>query len=304
MSTSRIFDDYTPKMKTKGRAYLYWNYSRAKLGFPAVFLFCCLFFIAGFLSSSLRSQSQKEVSGVRQRGRQLDSVGYDLMAHGKTGDDSISIIPFQVISWRPRAFYFPKFATPEQCRHIINMARSNLEPSKLALRKEESEHKPQDVRTSMGTFLSASQDGTGILDAIEEKIAKATKLPRSHYEDFNVLRYELGQKYDSHLDAFPPEHYGPQKSQRVATFLVYLSDVEEGGETAFPYENGLNMDGSFDFKKCIGLKVKPRMGDGFLFYSLYPNNTIDPISLHGSCPVIKGEKWVVTKWIRDQQRPF
>ncbi|OMP01837.1 Prolyl 4-hydroxylase, alpha subunit [Corchorus olitorius] len=127
------------------------------------------------------------------------------------------------------------FATPEQCQHVINLAKSKLEPSKLALRKGEVE-KPQDVRTSMGTFLRASQDGAGILNAIEEKIAKATKLPRSHYEDFNVLRYKLGQKYDAHLDAFPPEQYGPQKSQRVATFLVYLSDVEEGGETAFPYE--------------------------------------------------------------------
>ncbi|XVF59311.1 hypothetical protein PTKIN_Ptkin07bG0265600 [Pterospermum kingtungense] len=290
-------------MKTKTRAYnwyyRYWNNPRAKLGFPAVFVFCCLFFIAGFLSSSLGSQ--KEVSGARQRsGRQLDSLEYDLMGHGKTGDDSLSVIPFQVISWRPRAFYFPKFATPEQCQHIINMAKSNLEPSKLALRKGEKEHTTQDIRTSMGTFLKASEDGAGILDAIEEKIARATKLPRTHYEDFNVLRYELGQKYYSHLDAFPAEQYGPQKSQRVATFLVYLADVEEGGETAFPYENGLNMDGSYDFRKCIGLKVKPRMGDGFLFYSLFPNNTIDQTSLHGSCPVVKGTKWVVTKWIRDQ----
>ncbi|OMO56523.1 Oxoglutarate/iron-dependent dioxygenase [Corchorus capsularis] len=300
MATTYAFDDYTPKAKAKSRGYWYWwnNYSRAKLGFPSVFIFCCLFFIAGFLCSSLRSQ---EVSGFKQSGRQLEeTLNYDVMAHGKTGDDSMSVIPFQVISWKPRAFYFPRFATPEQCQHVINLAKSKLEPSKLALRKGEVE-KPQDVRTSMGTFLRASQDGAGILNAIEEKIAKATKLPRSHYEDFNVLRYQLGQKYDAHLDAFPPEQYGPQKSQRVATFLVYLSDVEEGGETAFPYENGMNMDGSYDFKKCVGLKVKPRMGDGFLFYSLYPNNTIDQLSLHQSCPVIKGPKWVVTKWIRDQE---
>ncbi|KAB2004709.1 hypothetical protein ES319_D11G218700v1 [Gossypium barbadense] len=296
MSTS----DYTPKAKAKGKAYWHWNTTKTKLDFPAVIVFCCFFFVFGFLCSSLRSQ----VSGVRQRGRQLlNSVEYELMGHGKTGDDSISVIPFQVISWRPRAFYFPKFATLEQCQHIINLAKPYLAPSKLALRKGESEG-PQDVRTSMGTFLSVSDDPTGVLDAIEEKIAKATKLPRTHYEHFNVLRYELGQKYDSHLDAFPVEQYGPQKSQRVATFLVYLSEVEGGGETAFPFENGLNMDGSYDFKKCIGLKVKPRIGDGILFYSLFPNNTIDTASLHTSCPVIKGEKWVVTKWIRDQKDFF
>ena len=91
------------------------------------------------------------------------------------------------------------------------------------------------------------------------------------------------------------------------------------------------MDASYDFQDCMGLKVKPRKGDGLLFYSLFPNATIDPVSnniiiviawiavfwllpiviinwilwqtsLHGSCPVIKGVKWVATKWIRDQEQ--
>jgi hypothetical protein len=32
---------------------------------------------------------------------------------------------------------------------------------------------------------------------------------------FNILRYEIGQKYDSHYDAFNPDEYGQQSSQRV-----------------------------------------------------------------------------------------
>ncbi|KAJ6299097.1 hypothetical protein OIU76_020135 [Salix suchowensis] len=117
---------------------------------------------------------------------------------------------------------------------------------------------------------------------------------------FNILRYEIGQKYDSHYDAFNPDEYGPQPSQRVASFLLYLSSVEEGGETMFPFENGSAVSSGFEYKRCVGLKVKPRQGDGLLFYSLFPNGTIDRASLHGSCPVIEGEKWVATKWIRDQ----
>ena len=31
-----------------------------------------------------------------------------------------------------------------------------------------------------------------------------------------MLRYEIGQKYNSHYDFFNPEEYGPQKSQRVS----------------------------------------------------------------------------------------
>nr|GEU73084.1 probable prolyl 4-hydroxylase 9 [Tanacetum cinerariifolium] len=182
------------------------------------------------------------------------------MPQGDSGDDSFTTIPFQILSWRPRALYFPGFATDEQCNGIIKMAKVKLAPSTLALRKGETAENTKGIRT----------------------------------------RYDLGQKYNSHYDAFNPTEYGPQKSQRIASFLLYLSDVEEGGETMFPFENGENADSTYDFQKCVGLKVKPRKGDGLLFYSLYPNGTIDPTSLHGSCPVIKGQKWVATKWLRNQ----
>jgi len=43
--------------------------------------------------------------------------------------------------------------------------------------------------------------------------------------------------------------------------------------------------------------VKPERGDALLFFSLHPDATTDSDSLHGSCPVIEGEKWSATKWI-------
>jgi len=46
-----------------------------------------------------------------------------------------------------------------------------------------------------------------------------------------------------------------------------------------------------------GHAVKPRKGDALLFFSLHPDATTDTNSLHGSCPVIEGEKWSATKWI-------
>lgn len=50
------------------------------------------------------------------------------------------------------------------------------------------------------------------------------------------------------------------------------------------------------------MAVKPKKGDALLFFSLHPNATTDSSSLHGSCPVIEGEKWSATKWIH--VRPF
>ncbi|RDX63482.1 putative prolyl 4-hydroxylase 9 [Mucuna pruriens] len=282
-----------------------WSLRANKLSFPYVFLICIFFFLAGFFGFTLFFNSQGDGHGLRPRQRLLESmkeVEYNLMSVGELGDDSITSIPFQVLSWKPRALYFPNFATAEQCESIVEVAKDGLKPSTLALRKGETEENTKGIRTSSGVFVSASEDKTGTLDVIEEKIARATMIPRTHGEAFNILRYEVGQRYNSHYDAFNPDEYGPQKTQRMASFLLYLTDVEEGGETMFPFENGLNMDGNYGYEDCLGLRVKPRQGDGLLFYSLLPNGTIDPTSLHGSCPVIKGEKWVATKWIRDQEQ--
>jgi prolyl 4-hydroxylase len=69
------------------------------------------------------------------------------------------------------------------------------------------------------------------------------------------------------------------RSQRVVSFLVYLSEWEEGGETVFPLEGagGLERLRGIDYRSCAqGLKVKPmRVGDALLFYSMHPNATFD-----------------------------
>lgn len=281
----------TPKVRARSA-----NPLRYKLGFPLVLLCCTFFFLVGFYGSNSLSKEEKHVV--------IDPVTNEKLVfeHGRTGDSSVTDIPFQVLSWKPRALLYPNFASKEQCEAIIKLARTRLAPSGLALRKGESEATTKEIRTSSGTFLRASEDKTQSLAEVEEKMARATMIPRQNGEAFNVLRYNPGQKYDCHYDVFDPAEYGPQPSQRMASFLLYLSDVEEGGETMFPFENFQNMNTGYNYKDCIGLKVKPRQGDALLFYSIHPNGTFDKTALHGSCPVIKGEKWVATKWIRNTDK--
>lgn len=71
--------------------------------------------------------------------------------------------------------------------------------------------------------------------------------------------------------------------------LLYLTDVEEGGETVFLFEGkeGLKRLAGVDYKACnTGIKVKPRAGDALLFWSQNPDTTVDKHSLHGGCPVV------------------
>jgi len=117
------------------------------------------------------------------------------------------------------------------------------------------------------------------------------------------LASEKGKKGRSRCPPPPPPTTNnflsrPQNGgQRVATFLMYLTTPEEGGETVFPSASR-KVSGPH-WSECAreGFAVAARRRDALLFYSLRPNGAKDEDSLHGSCPVLRGEKWSSTKWI-------
>lgn len=222
---------------------------------------------------------------------------------GATGEPFVRAIPFQILSWFPRIVVFPAFLDKARCEHVIKIATELMYPSGLAYRPGEKVDTSQQTRTSKGTFLSADQDSEGVLAWVEERIAAVTRVPRGNGEAFNVLQYQNMQHYDSHMDSFDPKEFGPQPSQRVATVLVYLSDVLAGGETVFKKE-GVNGPSRViqDWRNCDdgSFKYAPRAGDAVLFWTVDPDQEINPRALHGGCPIINGTKWVMTKWLRSR----
>ncbi len=94
---------------------------------------------------------------------------------------------------------------------------------------------------------------------LEDRIASVTHIPAENGEAFNALRYLPTQHYDSHYDTFAEKDFGKQASQRIATFLLFLSDVDEGGETVFKREGQGNGNRSItDWRTCsdgVGIKV-------------------------------------------------
>jgi len=119
-----------------------------------------------------------------------------------------------------------------------------------------------------------------------------------------VLRYNDGQKYDAHWDWFDdPVHKKPNSTgNRAATVLMYLGEVQEGGETALPiaipidFKQQVRKEGRSACAANGTLAVVPRKGDALLFWDMLPDGrTIDRKSLHASCPTLKGTKWTATK---------
>ncbi|XP_058009103.1 probable prolyl 4-hydroxylase 10 isoform X1 [Hevea brasiliensis] len=215
------------------------------------------------------------------------------------GDDGGQEHWAEVISWEPRASIYHNFLSKEECDYLINLAKPHMQKSTV-VDSETGKSKDSRVRTSSGTFLPRGRDKK--IREIEKRIADFTFIPVEHGEGLQVLHYEVGQKYEPHFDYFMDEFNTKNGGQRIATVLMYLSDVEEGGETVFPSAKGNYSAVPWwnELSECGkgGLSVKPKMGDALLFWSMKPDASLDPSSLHGGCAVIKGNKWSATKWMR------
>lgn len=205
----------------------------------------------------------------------------------------------EVLSWEPRAFLYHNFLSKEECEYLISLAKPHMKKSTV-VDSATGGSKDSRVRTSSGTFLRRGQDK--VIRTIEKRISDFTFIPAENGEGLQVLHYEVGQKYEPHFDYFHDDFNTKNGGQRIATLLMYLSDVEEGGETVFPSAkvNSSSIPFYNELSECAkrGISVKPKMGDALLFWSMRPDGTLDPTSLHGGCPVIKGDKWSSTKWIR------
>ncbi len=122
---------------------------------------------------------------------------------------------------------------------------------------------------------------------LEARIAKLLNWPVENGEGLQVLHYQPGAEYKPHYDYFDPNEPGTptilkRGGQRVATVIVYLGEPEKGGGTTFPNVN---------------LVVAPKRGNAVFFSYDKPHPST--LSLHGGAPVIAGEKWIATKWLRE-----
>ncbi|KAL5210153.1 hypothetical protein ABZP36_005776 [Zizania latifolia] len=162
-----------------------------------------------------------------------------------------------VISWKPRIFLFKGFLSYDECDHLVKLGKEKLKRSMVA-DNESGKSVMSEVRTSSGMFLDKQQDP--VVSAIEERIAALSLLPEENAENIQILRYELGQRYDPHFDYFHDKINQLQGGHRYATVLMYLSTVKKGGETVFPdaegWESQLKDDSFFRLcKKGLGSKI-------------------------------------------------
>jgi prolyl 4-hydroxylase len=212
----------------------------------------------------------------------------------------------ETLSVHPLVLSVQGFLATEECALIQETATPSLQYSKVTLMDKDHGRPASDFRTSQTTFVRS--DGHRFLQDIEERTASLVRVPRSHQEHVQVLRYGNGEKYDSHHDYFDPAAYqkdpatlqltGHGLKNRMITVFWYLSDVEEGGETSFPlFDKQQTRSHNYCDIDSGALMVKPQAGKVIVFYSQTPDGALDRYSLHGACPVKEGTKWAANKWV-------
>jgi len=195
-------------------------------------------------------------------------------------DDDVLSQPYivQELNYQPRIFRVEGFLTEEECEHLINTAKDRLRPC--------SEISAGVNRTGWGLFFRDGEEKHEIVQNILQKMR--IYVPITHESEvMQVMRYYPGEETSPHFDYFNPlTPNGAMKigiyGQRVATILMYLNEVEEGGATIFTE---------------LGLKVLPKKGDALVFYNCKPNGEVDPLSMHQGEMVAKGCKWIAIKLI-------
>ncbi|MEX3853207.1 2OG-Fe(II) oxygenase [Paraburkholderia sp. BR10923] len=189
---------------------------------------------------------------------------------------------------RPAAVHLANFLSADECEQLIALAQPRLDRSAVV-----DPVTGRDViaahRSSHGMFFRLGE--TPLIARIEARIAELTATPVENGEGLQMLHYEEGAESTPHVDYLMTGNAANRESigrsgQRMGTLLMYLKDVEGGGETVFPQ---------------LGWSVVPQRGHALYFEYGNRYGMCDPSSLHASTPLRTGDKWVATKWIRTRR---
>jgi prolyl 4-hydroxylase len=184
----------------------------------------------------------------------------------------------------PRVVVFGGLLSHAECDELMALAGTRLSRSET-VQADTGGNEVHEARTSDGMFFGREENP--MVARIEARIAALLQWPLINGEGLQVLRYKPGAQYKPHYDYFDPAFAGTTNilkrgGQRVASLVMYLNTPLRGGATTFP---------------DVGFEVAPIKGNA-VFFS-YDRAHPASKTLHGGAPVLEGEKWVATKWLRE-----
>ena len=189
---------------------------------------------------------------------------------------------------RPLIVFLDDLLSSDECDELVARSRDRLTRS-TTVNPADGKDAVIDARSSEGTFFPLNADA--FIARLDRRIAALMNMPIDNGEGLQILHYHTGGQYTPHYDYFAPSDPGSKPhvangGQRVSSLVIYLNDVEDGGATIFPE---------------IRLQAGPKKGGAVYFEYCNSRGQLDALSLHGGTPVLKGEKWIATKWMRERR---
>ena len=182
------------------------------------------------------------------------------------------------LATRPDVIRIPGLLSVEECRFLIDAAEARLRPA-LIFHEGRQSFVRDSVRDSDSAGFPVWAEWPAV-HALNRRFAAASGTEVRQGEPLQILRYRQGQQYRPHHDAVPG-----LDNQRILTLIVYLNDDYEGGETEF---------------LKTGFRYRGGKGDALLFANVDSARAPDPLTTHAGRPPTRGEKWILSQWIRDR----
>ncbi|MEO8001311.1 MAG: 2OG-Fe(II) oxygenase, partial [Arenimonas sp.] len=174
-------------------------------------------------------------------------------------------------------------ASVEECNLLRFVGGPHLNPSVTAT--PDGQRLQVQLRTSFDMVFEEMLEDISIV-LIQRRMAAVVDTTPAYSENLQLLRYQPDQEYRPHRDYLPPSLITPLEEggsgQRESTVIIYLNDMENGGETEF-----IELD----------KKIAPKTGRILAFRNLHLDGSPDTRTLHAGLPVANGSKWIATLWI-------
>lgn len=182
-------------------------------------------------------------------------------------------------------FTIDNFLDNDTCDHLIKLIDAHAVRSTTASDVPGQYSQVVPNRTSFSSSLHENMDP--IIAEVNDKMSQILNIPKEKTETLQGQRYQVGQEFKDHFDWFEGVNvraYLEHQGNRSHTFMVYLNDDLEGGETEF---------------EKLGIKFTPKKGMAVLWKNLNPDGSGNQLVLHAGRPVIKGSKYILTRWFRE-----
>lgn len=187
----------------------------------------------------------------------------------------------RVLSTDPFARAIDAMCSPAECQWLIAAAEPRLDRATVY------SSGVNQGRTNQSAVLDLAHTDV-VAQMVRTRIANELGAPLPCLEIPQVLRYAVGEEFVLHCDFLDPRTLKEEierNGQRSATFLIYLNEDYDGGETSFP---------------VLGINHRGKTGDALIFGNLDRHGMPNPRSQHAGRPPTRGVKWVFSQWIRDR----